>query len=250
MKITRIAMWSGPRNISTAMLRSWENRKDTTVIDEPLYGPYLHKTQKKHPMFNEIIENQGKDEQSIIKHLCNDDLPDNKSIYYQKHMCHHILDDLDLSWIKKFTNVFLIRDPRYVLSSYVRKHDNPTPKDLGCPQQLRLFNYVRDNCQENKEQAPIVMDSKDILKNPRDMMALLCEKLGVTFDKNMLSWPKGYRNSDGIWATHWYNRVIESTGFSKYSPKLLTLTKQQEVIADKCMPYYIELLNHALKTSD
>jgi len=242
MKTIRIAMWSGPRNISTAMMRSWENRADTIVIDEPLYGPYLHKTQKRHPMFAEIINNQGTDTPSIINHLIQDHLPDNKTIFYQKHMCHHIIDNLDISWIKHFKNVFLIRNPRYVLSSYLRKHDNPTPEDLGYPQQLKLFNYIKNNC----GYTPIVLESKDILKNPKRMIELLCKKLGIAFERNMLSWPKGYRSSDGIWARHWYNRVIESTGFSKYQANEMSLSVSEENIAIQCMPYYLELLKYKL----
>lgn len=241
-EISRIAMWSGPRNISTAMMRAWENRADTLVIDEPLYGPYLFKSNKKHPMFAEIIQHQGKDEQMIINHLVNDSLPDNKSIYYQKHMCHHILDENDISWIKDLKNVFLIRDPRYVLSSYLRKHDTPTPYDLGYPQQLKLFNYIKENC----GYTPIVIDSKDFLQNPRYMLKLLCKNLEIKFDNSMLSWPKGYRNTDGIWAKHWYNRVIESNCFGKFAPKKINLTSQEKIITDKCMPFYLDLYSNRI----
>ncbi len=244
MKPTRIAMWSGPRNISTAMMRSWENRADTIVIDEPLYGPYLSKTKKQHPMFSEIIKDQGKDVKPIIKELTSSKLPKNKTIYYQKHMCHHILEGMDLSWIMQLKNVFLIRDPRYVLSSYLKKYEDPSPEDLGYPQQLKLFNDVREYC----GYTPIVMDSKDILLNPKDMLRILCEKLTIEFDINMLAWPKGYRKSDGIWASHWYNRVIESTGFSPYQPKDLNLNKKEQALADECMPYYLGLKKNALRS--
>jgi len=239
---TRIAMWSGPRNISTAMMRAWENRTDTVVIDEPLYGPYLYQTKKQHPMFSEIIDRQGKDSQTIINQLINDKLPKNKSIYYQKQMCHHILDGTDISWIQYVHNVFLIRDPHYVLSYYLKKYNNPTPEDLGYPQQVKLFNYVKDNC----GYTPVVMGSKDILTNPKVMIQLLCEKLGVGFDKNMLSWPKGYRDSDGIWATHWYNNVIKSTGFSQYLPKEIVLTKNEKKTVDQCLPYYLKLSKYKI----
>ena len=243
MNIIRIAMWSGPRNISTAMMRAWENRDDTAVIDEPLYGPYLYKTQKQHPMCAEIIKDQGKDVNKIIKQLTTDKLPENKNIYYQKHMCHHILDEYDISWVKQLNNVFLIRDPLSVLPSYLKKHKDITPQDLGYPQQLKLFNYVKENC----GYTPIVMSSKDILKNPQAMMKLLCEKLDVKFDRNMLLWPKGYRSTDGVWAKHWYNQVIESTGFSKKKPKIVSLTMKEETIAKECQTYYNEILKHAIK---
>ncbi|MBL4661722.1 MAG: hypothetical protein JKY19_15285 [Alcanivoracaceae bacterium] len=139
MKINRIAMWSGPRNISTAMMRAWQNRTDTIVVDEPLYGPYLYKTKKQHPMYAEIIKDQGKDEKVIINQLVSAQLADNKSIYYQKHMCHHILDDYDLSWIKQLNNVFLIRDPRYVLSSYLKKTCQANPKRFRLPTTVKTI---------------------------------------------------------------------------------------------------------------
>jgi hypothetical protein len=243
MKPLRIAMWSGPRNISTAMMRAWENRKDTIVTDEPLYGPYLSKTKKQHPMYQEIIEHQGSNDQLIINHLTSDKLPLNKSIYYQKHMSHHLLDLSNLSWTKELSNVFLIRNPYYVLASYLKKHDNPTPEDLGYPQQLKLFNYLRTETGN----IPLVLESKDILRNPQYMINLLCVKLDIGFDKKMLSWPKGYRDTDGIWARHWYNRVIESTGFAKYHPKELNLTDKQKSLAEKCMPYYQSLSDFKLR---
>ena len=244
MKPLRIAMWSGPRNISTAMMRSWENREDTVVIDEPLYGPYLDKTKKEHPMFEEIIKHQGRDEQTIINHLTKDRLPKNKSIYYQKHMSHHLIDLTNISWIKELTNIFLIRDPRYVLASYLRKHEHPTPEDLGYPQQLALFNYLKSKHRET----PIVLEAKDILRNPEGMLKLLCTKIGIDFDSKMLTWPKGYRETDGIWASHWYNRVIESTGFAKYHPKELNLTDKQKSLAEKCMSYYQSLSEFKLQS--
>ena len=143
MTPVRIAMWSGPRNISTAMMRSWENRIDTMVVDEPLYGPYLYQSGKKHAAFKEIIEIQGKQFQPIISALTDDEIPKEYKIYYQKHMAHHILPNLDLSWVKKLTNVFLIRDPQYVLQSYLRKEPQATPEDLGYPQLVKIFNIVK-----------------------------------------------------------------------------------------------------------
>lgn len=244
MKCTRIAMWSGPRNISTAMMRSWENRNDTMVVDEPLYGSYLHKTKKKHPMYAEIIVDQGSNDEKIIKNLTHGKLNDNKSIFYQKHMCHHILEEMDITWVKYLKNAFLIRNPEYVLASYQKKHKQPTVHDLGYPQQLKLFNFIRETC----GYVPVIMESKDILHNPEEMIPLLCQKLSVEFDNNMLSWPKGYRKSDGIWATQWYNRVIESTGFSKYQQKNISLNSRQQEIVNECMPYYLELQKFKIST--
>ncbi|MEZ5470720.1 MAG: hypothetical protein R3E90_02995 [Marinicella sp.] len=243
--LIRIAMWSGPRNISTAMMRSWENRQDTVVVDEPLYGPYLATTGKKHAMYAEIIEHQGKDWRPIVKHLTQE-LPEyaseNTSIYYQKHMSHHLTNDIELDFVDQLRNAFLLRHPNDVLSSYLRKHPRATPEDLGFPQQVKLFNRIV----ERTGQTPPILESKDILMAPETMLTKLCNALNVNFDVAMLSWPKGYRDSDGIWAEHWYNKVIESTGFAEYKPKQNQLTPAEQRIADQCLPFYEKLLEHKL----
>lgn len=228
-------MWSGPRNISTAMMRSWENRTDTVVVDEPLYGPYLAATGKKHPMWQETIDAQGDDYAAVIDGLCHEEKT--VDIHYQKHMTHHILPNMDVAFVGAFRNAFLLRHPNDVLSSYLRKHPRATPEDLGFPQQLKLFQWLQ---KEQSITAP-VMEAKDILINPEGMMKKLCQFLDVPFDVGMLSWPKGYRDSDGVWAPHWYNRVIESTGFSKYVPKENQLTQEEQRVADACLPYYEQM---------
>ncbi|WP_154222216.1 HAD family hydrolase [Marinicella rhabdoformis] len=232
----RIAMWSGPRNISTAMMRSWENRKDTVVVDEPFYGPYLATTGKKHAAWKEIIADQGADWQPVAKSLSEEEF-EGVGIYYQKHMSHHLMPEIELDFLAGMRHAFLIRHPNDVLSSYLRKHPRATPEDLGYPQQVKLFNWIKNNM---GVVAP-VMESKDILMQPEVMMKKLCGLLGVPFDNNMLAWPKGYRDSDGVWASHWYNRVIESTGFSEYKPKENTLTAEEQAIADACLPFYEQL---------
>ncbi len=244
-QIIRVALWSGPRNISTAMMRSWENRSDTVVVDEPLYGPYLATTGKKHAMYQEIIANQGGDWRPIVKALTQG-TPQiaNKQtqIYYQKHMSHHLTPDIELDFVANLRNGFLIRHPNDVLASYLRKHPRATSADLGYPQQVELFNWITTHT----DQKPAVFESKDILINPESMLQKLCQALDVPYDSNMLSWPKGYRDSDGIWAPHWYNRVIESTGFSKYQPKENKLSKAEQRIADECLPYYEKMLQHKI----
>lgn len=242
MKQTRIAMWSGPRNISTALMRSWENRADTMVIDEPLYGPYLFQTGKKHPMSAEIISNQGKHYEPIIKELVSCKFPKDISIYYQKHMAHHILPDTDLAWIHKMDNAILLRHPDEVLSSYLEKYPKATPEDLGFPQLLRILKLIM----KQHGTPPPVFESKNILINPERMLGLMCTHFNVPFDKDMLNWPKGYRDSDGVWAPHWYNNVIQSTGFGKYTPKNISLTPDEKKVAEKCMPYYLELLKFSV----
>ncbi|WP_395374737.1 hypothetical protein [Marinicella sp. W31] len=235
----KIAMWSGPRNISTAMMRSWENRPDTVVVDEPLYGPYLHHTGKQHPGYADVIADQGADWQPIIEQLTAPLAPD-YAIYYQKHMSHHLLDEMPLDWVLQLNNVFLIRNPREVLASYVRKNPDVSPADLGFPQQHRLFEFI----QAQTGETPLVLDSRDVLANPEKTLEKLCNKLGISFDKAMLSWPTGYRSSDGVWAKHWYNRVIESTGFAPYRPKSIELDAVQQRIVDACEPHYDFLKAH------
>ncbi len=242
-------MWSGPRNISTAMMRAWENRADTVVVDEPLYGPYLATTGKQHAMYEAIIADQGADWRPIahdLAHSTPPDADDKTQIYYQKHMSHHLTDDIELDFVKHLKNAFLLRHPNDVLSSYIRKESDATPADLGYPQQVKLFDWIRTN---TGIKAP-VFAAKDILLNPADMLRTICTALTVPFDADMLSWPKGYRDSDGIWAEHWYNRVITSTGFAQYQSKANHLTPAQQRIADACLPYYEYLQQHKITAID
>lgn len=282
--LIRIAMWSGPRNISTAMMRSWENRSDTVVVDEPLYGPYLATTGKKHAAYEDIIKIQGAQWQPIVKtltetwpqanHLPQPILDDefdlnssqaifdshvsrsmagaqsvNKNpskspnIYYQKHMSHHLTDDIALEFVDHLQNAFLIRHPEEVVASYLRKHHRATASDLGYPQQVKLFNWIK----QRTGKTPPIFESKDVLQDPEGMLKKMCQSLNVPFDSAMLSWPKGYRDSDGVWAEHWYNRVIESTGFAAYKSKENNLSSAEQQIADTCLPYYETLLSHKLK---
>ena len=241
MRMVRIAMWSGPRNISTAMMRSWENREDTFVVDEPLYGPYLAQTGKQHPCYQEVINAQGAEYEPILDKLTQGHSSTNH-IFYQKHMTHHILPEMDLTWVKSLKNAFLIRHPAEVISSYLEKHHNPSPEDLGYPQQLKLFNLLKNN----SENTPLVFESKDVLMNPKKMLQLMCKKLGVPFKLSMLSWPKGYRESDGVWSSHWYNRVIETTGFATYQAKEIHLNLKQKKVVKDCLPYYEEIQRYKI----
>lgn len=243
--LIRIAMWSGPRNISTAMMRAWENRPDTVVVDEPLYGPYLATTGKKHAAYEEIRLVQGNDWRPIVKVLTEEtpeDATESTEIYYQKHMSHHLTDDVELDFVDQLRNGFLIRHPNDVLASYLRKHHRATPEDLGFPQQVKLFNRIK----QRTGKTPPILESKDILMDPSGMLKKLCDALDVPFDSAMLSWPRGYRESDGIWAEHWYNRVIESTGFSEYKAKENKLNKDEQRIADDCIPYFETLIEHKI----
>ncbi len=239
-----IAMWSGPRNISTAMMRAFENRADCVVSDEPLYGPYLHATGKAHPGAAEIIEVQGSDWRRIVERLVAP--PATATVWYQKHMTHHLLDHMPLDWTASLANCFLLRDPAEVLASYRQRRGEFSAEDLGFPQQLRLFEAV---CQRDGE-VPAVLDSADVLRDPRGMLGRLCRHLGIDFDEAMLHWPAGPRDSDGVWGRYWYDAVWASTGFAPYRAREVDLADDARRIVDQCRPAYEALYRHRLRPPD
>jgi len=194
--LVRIAMWSGPRNISTAMMRAWGNRVDTVVIDEPFYAYYLEKTGKKHSDASEIIAGGETDWPKIVASLRTESIPSGKRIFFQKQMTHHLLPEVDREWIVDLTNCFLIRDPREVILSYIKKNPEPTLEDLGYVQQQKIFQFVH----KQTNSVPVVIDARDVLEDPERTLRILCDAIGVPFDVAMLSWPPGLRDSDGIWA--------------------------------------------------
>ncbi|HYJ07059.1 MAG TPA: hypothetical protein VEX43_18155 [Chthoniobacterales bacterium] len=206
----RLAMWSGPRNISTAMMRSWGNRPDTFVCDEPFYAHYLQATRHDHPGADEVIANGETDWRKVVARLSGD-VPEGKRIFYQKQMTHHLLPGMDRVWLGAVTNCFLIRDPAEVIASYIKKNNDPTLADIGFVQQEDIFDCVCDRTGA----IPPVVDAHDVLENPEKTLRLLCEAVGVEFMEAMLSWPPGLRETDGIWAKHWYGEVAKSTGFRK-----------------------------------
>lgn len=237
----RIAMWSGPRNISTAMLRSFGNRPDTAVTDEPLYGHYLRATGLDHPGRDEVIAAQPDDWRVTADRLCGP-APGNKPIWYQKHMAHHLLPEMDRCWVARLTNCFLIRDPREVLASYTRVRGTVTLADTGLPQQAELFEQIA----ARGGNPPPVLDSNEVLRNPRRLLALFCDAVGIPFTETMLSWPAGPRPTDGVWASYWYDSVYGSTGFAPYREKHVVLADALEVLATECAPYYRMLFEHRL----
>jgi hypothetical protein len=206
----RIAMWSGPRNISTAMMRSWGNRPDTFVCDEPFYAHYLKATGRDHPGAVEVIAHGETDPRKVIASLTGD-VPGAKRIFYQKQMTHHLLPQIDRSWLGAVTNCFLIRDPAEVIVSYIKKNNDPTLEDIGFVQQAEIFDWVR----EHTGAIPPVIDAHDVLENPTKILRSLCEAIGVAFTEAMLSWEPGLRETDGTWAEHWYGEVANTTGFRK-----------------------------------
>ena len=239
-ELTRIAMWSGPRNISTAMMRSFENRPDTVVEDEPFYAHYLIKTGVNHPYRIDTIESQENDWEKVSNRLVSE-IP-NGTIWYQKHMCQHNLEGCDLTWTKKLVNCFLIRDPKEVISSFTKQFKLTSSAQLGFTQQLYLFEKLKNET----GQAPIVVNSRDVLKNPRKTLSMLCEKIGIPFVDEMLSWPLGPRKSDGVWAKHWYPSVMNSTSFKPETNNSIKLSDNEKRIVELAMPIYEELYKRAI----
>ena len=235
-------MWSGPRNISTAMMRSWGNRDDTVVCDEPLYAHYLHATGKDHPGAEEIIAAGETDWRKVISGLTGE-IPGGKRIFFQKQMTHHLLPPISREWLGQVTNCFLIRDPREMLTSYIKIVSQPSLEDTGFPQQTEIFEWVR----RNLGVTPPVLDSVDVLNAPRRMLELLCDALGIEFQDAMLAWPPGPRATDGIWARHWYGEVEKSTGFRPYQPKPEPIPPQLRPLYEQCAEHYARLYDHRLR---
>ena len=231
----RLAMWSGPRNISTALMRSWENRPDTRVIDEPLYAYYLNETRLNHPGRDEIIA-AGK---TSWRQVVADITARVDGVYYQKHMTHHLIPQLPREWIGELTNVLLIRDPAEVVASYVRSRADVVAEDIGLVQQAELYDQLGD--------AVPVVDAADFLRAPRTYLEWLCDHVGVPFTDRMLSWPSGPRESDGVWAPHWYDSVWASTGFEPYRPRSVELSGDALRAAEESRPHYERL--HAARVT-
>jgi Sulfotransferase domain len=237
----RVAMWSGPRNISTAMMRSFGNRPDTAVVDEPLYAYYLRTTGLDHPGRDEILASQDDDWRVVTAQLVGP-VPGARSVFYQKHMTHHLLPDVGRAWLDDLANAFLIRDPAGVVASYAKVRGEPTLEDLGFPQQVEIFR----SCADRTGQAPPVVDAADVLAAPAPVLTLLCDRLGIAYDPRMLSWPAGPRDSDGVWAAHWYGAVERSTGFAPPARAAHDVPEHLLPLLERCRPYYDELYAHRL----
>ena len=238
----RVAMWSGPRNISTAMMRAWGNRADTLVVDEPFYAYYLKVTDKKHPGAEEVIATGETDWRKIVAQLTKTPFPSGKRIFFQKHMTHHLLPGIDREWIVDLTNCFLIRDPREVILSYVKKNPDPALQDLGFVQQCEIFDFV---CARQTSIPPVV-EARDILQNPGRILRLLCEAMGVDFDQAMISWAPGLRETDGVWAKHWYPEVARSTSFQPAKPSDGVVPERMRAIEARCRECYEKLYQFRL----
>ncbi|MFZ0010023.1 MAG: hypothetical protein WAK94_17445 [Steroidobacteraceae bacterium] len=242
MRPLRLAMWSGPRNISTAMMRAWENRGDCAVVDEPLYAHYLAHTGLAHPGREEIIAAGETDWRKVAAGLTGP-VPDGKPIFYQKHMTHHLLPHIGRAWLGELTHVFLIRDPRAVLVSYIRTRREVTAEDLGSVQELEIFQHLT----EQTGRTPPVIDAGEFLKSPEAQLRSLCAQLGVGFTPRMLQWPPGPRATDGIWAPHWYERVLKSTGFGPYPAAEPAVPAEYRPVLEAVMPAYEALFVERLR---
>ena len=241
IEAVRVAMWSGPRNLSTAMMRAWENREDCVVVDEPLYAAYLARTGVEHPGRDEVIASQPVEVAEVVRDL-QAPLPTGVRIHYAKHMTHHLADEDDLSWTAGFRNVLLIRDPAEVVASYVRSREACEPGDIGVLQQVRLLDAWPE--------APPVIDAGDFLRDPEGYLRWLCAWLGVDFSSRMLSWPAGPRDSDGVWAPYWYDAVWRSTEFEPWRPRTVSLSAHDAAVADACRPAYEALRALRLRATE
>jgi hypothetical protein len=238
----RIAMWSGPRNLSTALMRSWGNRHDTVVSDEPLYAHFLRTTGRQHPEREAVLASMDDDWRRVTGRLTGP-VPGGRAIWYQKHMTHHVTDYVELGWLGRLRNCFLIRAPDEVIASYVRVREEPTLDDLGLLQQWRLFAHVADG-----GAVPPVIDAADVLRDPRTVLTATCEALGVPFSDRMLWWPPGRRRTDGVWADHWYGSVERSTGFAPYRPTTVDLDDRHTALLGAAQQIYDRLAAHRVVT--
>ncbi len=232
----RIAMWSGPRNISTAMMRSFENRQDTAVVDEPFYAAFLALSGIDHPLRETVLKKHETDWRRVANDLVGA-VPGGRGVFYQKHMTHHMLPEIGRDWMQACVNAFLIRSPEQVLASYSAKRADVTLSDIGFVQQRELFEREADRLGH----APPVVEAEDILADPAARLRSLCDALGIPFSERMLHWPAGPRATDGAWAPVWYDAVERSTGFAKPRLNTVELSGRLRAIADAARPHYERL---------
>ena len=241
----RIAMWSGPRNISTAMMRSFESRPDTAVVDEPFYAVYLAVTGADHPMRSEVLASQPTDWREVAAAMTGP-VPGAAKVFYQKHMTHHMVGGVGLDWMARCRNVFLIRRPDEVVASYGKRRETVSLEAIGVERQAELFDREADRLGA----APPVIDAADVLADPRGALTDLCAELGIVFTEQMLVWPAGKRETDGVWAPAWYDQVERSTGFQ--SPSANSAPEQspdERRVADAAQPYYDRLARWRMRSA-
>jgi hypothetical protein len=239
--VRRIAVWSGPRNISTALMRAWGSRPDTLVCDEPLYAHYLHVTGKQHPGRDATLAAHDADWCRTASWLIGP-VPAGKRIFYQKHMAHHLLPDVGRDWISQLDSCFLIRHPREMLISLSKHLPALTIWDTGLPQQVELFQQVR----RQTGSVPCVLDARDVLTAPEIVLRRWCTTLQVEFDSRMLSWATGPRDTDGAWGPYWYQEVYRTTTFGRANSRNEELDSRYQSLLDELLPLYELLYPHRL----
>ncbi len=238
----RIAMWSGPRNISTAMMRSFGARADCSVTDEPFYGAFLKQTGFRQPMADAVIASMDCDWHSV-RDAMNGAVPGGRAIWYQKHMPHHMLGPVSVTDFPNHRHALLIRSPDRVIASYAEKGVEVSLDLLGYARQVEYFEQIADMT----GMAPAVVDSHDVLTDPAGVLSVLCGRLGLAWDPAMLHWEKGARDTDGLWEAHWYGRVKDSTGFGDPPGPAPRLSGPALSVYDACLPYYEKLSGYAIK---
>ena len=235
-----ICLWSGPRNVSTALMYSFAQRVDTRVIDEPLYGHYLRVSDAEHPGRNEVMASMNCDGDAVMAELLQWPAADSVNILFLKQMAHHLVD-IDREFLNKTENILLIRDPAEMLQSLTLQLPHAVLADSGLSIQWQLYLELVENGQR-----PVIIDSRELLLDPAGILARLCQNLGIEFDTVMLSWPPGRRTEDGVWEKYWYQAVHESTSFAPYESKPPCPEALRNLL-DECQPYYDLLFNHALR---
>jgi hypothetical protein len=237
----KLSMWSGPRNVSTALMYSFRQRSDTEVFDEPLYGHYLHVSGAEHPGREEVLAAMDTNGERVVKEVLLED--SKKPIRFYKNMAHHLLG-LDKKFLSHLTNILLTRDPRDMLPSLSQQIPNPILRDTGLKEQVDILNVILES-----GQTPVVIDSRELLNNPEHVLTRVCHRLGVSFEPTMLSWPAGAKSEDGVWAKHWYHNVHTSTTFGKYEAKKEPFPEHLDSLLSESLPFYEQLYDHAIKSS-
>jgi len=237
-----ICLWSGPRNVSTALMYGFAQRDDTRVVDEPLYGHYLRVSGAAHPGRDEVMAAMNCEGSSVMQDLLHPAVTPAKPVLFMKHMAHHLVG-IDTRFLHDTQNVLLIRDPAEMLPSLTVQLPNATLADTGLAVQSGLYEELR-----GMGQLPVILDSRELLLDPKRVLTALCRHLGIRFDRRMLSWPKGPIAEDGVWAKHWYHAVHRSTGFSAYVPKT-GFPERLRALLDECVPHYEKLFTHAIRAT-